>query len=371
MAKMKIQFLNPSITVTDIKQAVKVLKSGWILMGPASFEFEKNLSRYMRTKHAVLTNSCTSALFQSLLLAGIKPGDEVITTPLSYVATPNAIIHAGGTPVFVDVEPETGLIDSNKIEKAITNKTKVILPVHLYGQMADMKSISKIAKKHKLAVIEDAAHAIESERDGIRPAQLGLTACFSFHVAKNITAGQGGAIVTNNSRGDKLARLLRRDGIKNIGVKRRMVVLGYKQLMTDFQAALLDSQLSRIDSQWEKRKQIYENYAKVFLNVKGLSFPKLVPNSKHAYHMFVIQVSPDKRDKIIEFLYENGIQTSIHYDPIHLEPFYKKTLGYKRGDFPITEKFGLSTITLPLYPKLNKRQQKYVIDKVKESLNNV
>ena len=363
---MKIQFLNPNITEEDIQQVAKVLRSGWLVLGKEAENFENNFSRYMGTKEAVATNSCTSSLHKALLVAGVKPDDEIITTPLSYVSTSNAILHCGAVPVFVDVEPETGLIDVTKIEKAITSKTTAILPVHLYGQMADMKSIKKIAKKHRLVIIEDAAHAIEAERDGIRPGQASTAACFSFHVAKNITAGQGGMLILNDNKKAELARLLRRDGVANIGSTRRMIVLGYKHLMTDFQAALLNNQLARIDQQWKERVRLFNRYSSAFKDHANIKFPKTIPGVKHACHMFIIWVDPKKRDLFRGKLDEFGIQTSIHYDPIHLEPFYKKKYGYKKDDFPIAEKLGTSTITLPLYPHLTRPEQEYVIKKVKE-----
>src|SRR3989338_3619471 len=242
---MKVQFLKPNLTDADIKAAVKVLKSGWLVLSKETKAFEQDFAKYMGAKEAVLTNSCTCSIHLSFVIAGLKPGDEVITTPLSYVSTSNPILHCGATPVFVDVLPETGLIDPDLVEKAITSKTKAILPVHLYGQLADMKRLKKIADKHGLYIVEDAAHAIESSRDGVRSGALGYSACFSFHTAKNITSGQGGALITNDPEVAERARLLRRDGVKNIGVERRMTELGFKYLSTDFDAAMLRSQLKR------------------------------------------------------------------------------------------------------------------------------
>lgn len=360
---MKVQFLKPNIIDKDIQEVVRILKSGWLVLNMEGKKFEKKLEEYLGVKKTVLTNSCTTSLHLSLVSAGVGPGDEVITTPLSYVSTVNPILYCGAKPVFADVEPETGLIDANKIEKAITKKTKAIIPVHLYGQMADMRRLKKIADKYNLAIIEDAAHAIEAERDGIKPGQCGFSACFSFHVAKNITSGEGGALVSNNIKIAEKAELLRRDGVKNIGSKRRMLDLGYKYLTTDFQAAMLLSQLGRIEIQRKIREKLFKNYVQAFTKA-GISFPKTLQGVKHACHMFVIWVNPKKRDKIRTELEKAGIQTSIHYDPIHLEPYYKKTFGYKNGDFPVAEHLGFSTITLPLYPGLAMPQQNYVIKKV-------
>ncbi len=364
---MKVQFLKPSINEKDIQAAVKVLRSGWLVLSQETKAFEKDFAAYMGTKEAVLTNSCTCSIHLLFVIAGLKAGDEVITTPLSYVSTANPILHCGATPVFVDVDPKTGLINPDLVEKAITKKTKAILPVHLYGQMADMKRLKKIADKHGLYIVEDAAHAIESSRDGVRPGQLSMGACFSFHTAKNLTAGQGGALITNDPEVATRARLLRRDGVKNIGVERRMTELGFKYLSTDFDAALLRSQLKRIDKMWKQRKALYDAYTKA-LDRMGVSYSGVVKGSKHAYHMIVIWVDPKKRPKILEGFAAAGVDVSIHYDPIHLEPYFRKRFGYKNGDFPVTERLGLSTITLPMYPGMKKTEQNYVLKVLEKNL---
>lgn len=389
---MKIQFLNPYITGSDIKEAVRAIKSGRLTYSDVSKEFEKDFSKYLGVKETVLNSSGTAALHVSLLAAGIGPGDEVITTPLSYVATSNVILYVGAKPVFVDVEPETGLIDVSKVEKAITKKTKAIIPVHLYGQMADMRKLKWITNKHKILIIEDACHAIEAERDGIKPGQKSFTACFSFHVAKNITSGEGGAIITNDKNSAEKIRLLGEGGVVRKADFRFMTMLGYKYSLTSFQAALLLNQLKRIEKQYQARKKLWKHYAEKLKNTNGISFPKEVSNSRHAYHMFVIWVdpvrgktppgvasaghafqagwtsngvNPKKRDEIRKKLKDTGVQTSIHFNPIHLEPYYKKTFGFRPGDFPVAEKIGFSTITLPLYPSLTKKEQDYIVERVK------
>ncbi len=361
---MKVPFLNPDISSQDINNLVRAIKSGWFAPGKITKKFEDKFADYLGAKEAVMTGSATAALHLSLILAGIKEGDEVITTPLSYVATSNVILYQKAIPVFVDVEPETGLIDIDKIEGKITKKTKAIIPVHLYGQMVDMKKLKKIADKHNLIIIEDAAHSIESVRDGIRPGQLSFSACFSFHVAKNITSGQGGALVINNVDIANRTRLLRRDGVRNVGDKRQMFELGYKYDSTEFQAAMLLGQLNRIKKIHTKRAAIFERYIKGFNNTK-IQFPKLVSNSIHACHIFVVWVNPQKRDSIREALAQKGVETSIHYEPIHLEPYYQKRFHYKKGDFPVAEKLGASTIILPTYSRLSKLSQEYVINTLK------
>ncbi len=362
---MKVQFLNPTINEDDCQAALQVMRSGWLVLQKETEKFEAAFAEYLGTKHAVLTSSCTNSLHLSLIIAGISQGDEVITTPLSYVSSTNPILHCGAKPVFVDVEPETGLLDINQVESAITDKTKAIILVHLYGQMANMKSFKKLADKYNLIIIEDAAHSIEAEREGIQPATLGFSACFSFHVAKNITAGTGGALATNDLAVAERAKILRRDGVRNVGNSRQMEALGNKYLSTDFQAAMLISQLERINQMWQRRHELYNRYAQAF-NKLGIAFNQVAPNSRNAHHMIVIWVDPLHRDLIRQALFDQGIQTSIHYNAIHLEPFYRKAFGFQEGCFPVAERLGASTITLPMYPNLSNEEQDYVIQQVSQ-----
>ena len=346
---MKVDFLKPGIRKEDIDRAVKSLKSGWLVPDKYTLEFEKKLGHYLGGE-AVMTSSCTAALHIALILAGVGKGDEVITTPLSWVATANVILYCGAKPVFVDVDPRTGLMDIDKIK--VTKKTKAIIPVHLYGQMVDMRALRR--KVGKITIIEDAAHALEAERDNVCPGEKGI-ACFSFHAAKNITCGNGGAIVCQDK---DYAMMLRRHGVINRDGKRVMLELGYKYEATDFQAALLIGQLDRVEETRLQRRHVFNRYADAFRG--KIDFPDEVPNSTHACHMFVIWV--DNRDAIRQELYKKGIQTSIHYEPIHLEPYYRE-MGFKAGMFPISEKLGASTITLPTYA-LSKTKQDYVIKEV-------
>lgn len=364
---MIINFLNPDINKDDINAVVDNLKSGWLAPGKQTYAFERKFSQYLQAKGATMMNSATAALHTSLVMAGVTSGDEVITTPLSYVATSNVILYQGAKPVFVDVDPNTGLIDIDKIAAKITKKTKAIIPVHLYGQMVDMKKLKKIADKYGLKIIEDAAHAIESARDGVRPGQLSFSACFSFHIAKNITCGQGGALVSNISRIIDKAKILRRDGIMNVKDVRIMKDLGYKYDSTEFQAAMLLNQMNRIDDNHRKRLKVMQNYMEGLEDL-NISFPLFHENTVHSGHMFVVWVDPKKRDNIRNVMKIKGIQTSIHYNPIHLEPYYRKRFHFKRGDFPTAERLGSSTITLPTYAKLNTLQQEFIIQTLKSLL---
>ncbi len=358
---MKLPFLNPNITPEDRKAVDTVLRSGWLATGPELKTFEKKLAEYLGLPFIIANSSGTAALHTALLAAGIGSGDEVITTPLTFWATSNVILYVGAKPVFVDVESETGLISVEAVERAITKRTKAIIPVHLYGQMANMKAIAKIAKKHKLKVIEDAPHALESSRDGVRPGELSFASCFSFHAAKNITAGEGGAVGVRTAKIANEVRLFSDSGSDRTGNIRHMTRLGYKYSMTNMQGAMLLGQLNRIEKEWKKRQNIYKTYVEGLSGVEGIQLIKEVPNSKHAYHMFTIIVAPKKRDAIRKRLRDMGIPADIHYNPVHLEPYYVKTLGYKKGMYPEAERIGLGTITLPLYTRLKKQDVKDII----------
>lgn len=371
---MKIEFYRHSIDESDIKRLNKILKSIFITTGEAVRDFENELQAYLNAKNAIGVTSCTAALQLSLLAWGIGRGDEVITTPMSFCATANAILHVGASPVFADVEESTGNINADLIENKITGKTKAIIPVHLYGQMCDMKRIKQIADRYGLIVIEDAAHCIEGVRDGIKVGQLGDAACFSFYATKNITSGEGGAIATNDFDKAELLRMLRLHGIDKSAADRYtkkydhwdMPVLGWKYNMDNIQAALLLGQLKRIDKLWKKRDQLYRKYEDAFGSLKGIKLMKTVPNSRHARHLFTIQVSESKRDSMLGALQKREIGVAVNYRAIHLLKYYREKFGYKEGDFPEAEEIGRRTISLPLYPLLKDEEVNFVIEVVLE-----
>ena len=286
---MKVEFYKHNLGQQEINAATKVLKSLFLTTGKYVDKFEKDLGNYLETPYVVGLTSCTAALHLSLLAAGVGRGDEVITTPMSFVATANSILMTGATPVFVDVEKETGNIDPNLIETAITKKTKAILPVHLYGQMVDMKKILSIAEKHNLKAIEDSAHALESQRDGIKPGQKSFGSCFSFYATKSITSAEGGAFATNSESSAKLVKKLRSHGITSelaqrvrTGLKTYDVdVLGWKYNMDNLQAALLIPQIKKIEQHWKKRELIAQKYRKAFSKISGITMPVESKNSNH------------------------------------------------------------------------------------------
>ena len=374
MSRMKIEHYKHNISQKDIDNVVKVLNSLFLTTGGVVDEFERRFSQYLGCKCTVGVTSCTAALHLSLLAYGIGLGDEVITTPMTFIATTNSIIHTGATPVFVDIEPETANIDASLIEGAITPRTKAILPVHLYGQMCDMKRIREIADRYRLIVIEDAAHAIEAERDCVRVGQLGEAACFSFYTTKSITSGEGGAIAVNNEEVAKRLKKLRLHGM-NKGAAQRyskryehwdMEMLGWKYNMDNIQAALLSNQLENIEKYWQRRDEICRMYEEAFMDDSQVTYLRVVPNSKSARLMFTILVSPEKRDRILWRLQENGIGVAVDFRVIHLLTYYRRTYGYEKGMFPVAERIGDSTISLPLYPSLTDEEVEYVIEGVKD-----
>lgn len=364
----KIPFLKPAITDKDIALMIESINTTWLVSGKYTESLERQLAGYFAAADATVLSSATAALHLSLVLAGVKKGDEVITTPTSWVATSNVILYQHATPVFVDIDPKTGLIDINQIESKITKKTKAVLVVHLNGQMVDMKKLKVISDKYQIPVIEDAAHALEARRDGIRPGQLGFSVCLSFHAAKNITSGQGGACIVNDPKQGEMLKLLRRDGVQNKDGKRVMYELGYKYDLTDFQAAMLIGQLKRVEATHKKRLRVYQNYMDLLKEAAGIRYITPLKNAVHAAHMFIVFVDPKKRDVVRERLYDAGIESSIHYPAIHLEPYYAKRFGFKQGDFPHAELYGASVITLPTYSGLTMKEQKRIIDTLKRAL---
>lgn len=374
---MQIEFFRHNIGEPEKEKLLECLDGIFLTTGSYVNEFEKNFADYLQLEYAVGLTSCTAALHLSLLALGVGQGDEVITTPMTFIATATSILHTGATPIFVDAEPDTALIDCSKIEQAITERTRAIIPVHLYGQMCDMKSIRKIADKYNLKVIEDAAHCIEGERDGIKPGQLSDVACFSFYATKNITSGEGGAIATKNRRLADKVRLLRQHGMSKEASERYagrhqhwdMIECGWKYNMDNIQAALLLPQLGNIEKLWEKREKNYQEYYEQLKPIPGIIIPTIVDNSRNALHLFTIWVDPAKRDQIILKLGEHGIKTTVNYRAIHLLTYFKQKYGFEKGVFPISEKIGDSTLSLPFHPKLRNKEIHYVANTLKHILS--
>ena len=360
------------MTDQDKREVDAVIDSLFLTTGEWTKKFEEKLALYVGSKYAVGLASCTNALELALKYFCIGQGDEVITTPMSFVATANAIEYTGAKPVFVDVEKSTGNIDADLIERSITKNTKAILPVHLYGQICDMRKIRAIADKYNLKIIEDAAHCIEGTRDGVKVGELGDIACYSFYATKNITSGEGGATTCNDQNIYEWMLKARQHGLSTNAVNRYvkkyehydMEFLGMKCNMSNIQAALLINQVDRIDGLLTAKESAAEKFNEGFKNNSHIGLPSVLKNSKHARHVYTIWVSPDKRDEYMDKIYESGVGVAVNFRPIHLMKYYKEKYGYKPGDFPVSEKIGSSTISIPFYPKLKDEEISYVINSI-------
>lgn len=363
MADIKVPIAKPIIGEEEIENVVEVLKSGMIAQGPKVMEFEEKFANWIGAKYGIATNSGTSALHVALLACGIGEGDEVITTPFTFIASGNAIVYTGATPVFADIDLDTYTIDPDSIENLITDKTKAILPVQLYGQAADMDKIREIAEKHDLKIIEDAAQAHGAEYNGEKVGTLGDMACFSFYPTKNMTTSEGGMITTNDEELAKKAQMFRAHGASE---RYHHDEIGYNFRMTDIAAAIGLAQLNVIDEFNNKRISNANYLNEQLKDVEGIVTPKSPDNYKHVYHQYTIRVEKGNRDDWVEFLTNKGIGTGIHYPiPLYNQPIYKK-LGIE-GDCPLAEKAADNVISLPVHPSLTKEDLNLVVDAVKEA----
>ena len=358
----KIEFFRHNLSEEDISSANQVMRSIFLTTGPMVASFEKKFASYLGIGEAIGLTSCTGALHLALLRHGIGPGDEVITTPMTFVATSTAIIQTGAKPVFVDVCPKSGLLLPELVESAITEKTKAILPVHLYGRMVDMRGFALFAKKHRLAIIEDSAHCIEGMRGGVRPGQVSDAACFSFYPTKSMTCGEGGAIVCRSRKDADWYRSARHHGISKDASSRYtkkyehwdMEMMGWKYNMNDIQAALLINQIDRLDTNRQRRQQLELVYREFLDGIKGLDFLEFPENDEVSGHHLFSVLLPNwcSRDEVLHKLQEKGIGCAVNYRAVHTLAYFRKTFGYKPEDFPVASEIGNRTISLPLYPKL-------------------
>jgi len=370
----KIKFLDLIEQYKSIKREIdlalkRVLESGQFIGGEEVKSFEKEIAKFCKIKYAVSVNSGTDALFLSLKALGIKEGDEVITSPFTFIATAEIIANLGAKPVFVDINPETFNIDPSKIKKAITKKTKAIIPVHLFGRMAEMGEIMKIAKKYKLLVIEDAAQAIGAEQQIAKnkwqiAGSIGGVGCFSFFPTKNLGAyGDGGMVVTNNKKIADKIKLLRNHG-SYPKEKYLNLILGTNSRLDTLQAAILRVKLKYLSRWSKKRAQIASYYNKLLKGTGDIATPVIGPNRNHIFHQYTIRTK--YREQLKKYLKEKGIPTMIYYPlPLHLQPAFKY-LKYKKGDFPEAEKVAQEVLSLPIYPELRRKGQDFIIRKIKE-----
>lgn len=366
---MKVPFVDLKADNSPLKNEImsefeKVFDIGAFSSGSFVEKFENSFAGYNGVKHCVAVNSGTSALHLALLAAGVLPGDEVITTPHTFISTTWAITYCGAKPVFVDINNDNFGINPHQIESKITEKTKAILPVHIYGNPCNISEIKKIADKHGIALIEDAAQAQGAEQDSQKCGTFGIAGCFSFYPAKNLGAlGEGGAIITNN---DDYADELR--NLRNHAQKQKNIhdKIGFNYRMDGFQGAALNIKLRYLDLMNQKRIDAANYYNEAFSKYNIFKIPVPTQNSKHIYHLYELNVPFEKRNDLLEYLHNNQIGAGLHYlKPVHLQPAYS-FLDHKEGDFPISEKAMNSNISLPIFPEISREQQDCVIEKVVE-----
>ena len=359
-----LPFSLPDIGEAEIDEVADTLRSGWITTGPKTKRFEEQFRCYIGSKHAIAVNSCTAALHVALAAAGIGPGDEVITSPLTFCSTANVIVHLGGTPVFADIGEDYN-VDPREIERHITPATKAIIPVHYSGQPCQMDEILACARRRGLLVIEDAAHAVGAKYCGRMVGTIGDVTAFSFYAIKNMTTAEGGMITTDDDEIAERMRLLSLHGISKDAWKRytsagswyyEVIYAGYKCNMADIQAALGIHQLARLEGFLEARSRIVARYNEAFGEMPELRIPIVNCGVRHAWHLYVIQLNLERltidRAQFIEALRAENIGTSVHFIPVHLHPYYRQRFGYKRGDFLTAERIYDRIVSLPLYPKL-------------------
>lgn len=400
-----IPYGKQSIDEDDIKAVLDVLRSDWITQGPEIEKFENALAGYCGARYAVVVSSGTAALHLACLTVAIQNGDEVITSPMTFVASANAVVFCGGRPVFADIDEKTCNIDVMEIKKKITSRTKALIPVHFAGLPCDMEAIFALAEAHDLIVIEDACHALgaaysiqkaESSRQikkSVVNEWIKVGSCahsdmtvFSFHPVKHITTGEGGAILTNNKEYyEKLLRLrshgITKDPARFTAINKQsfgmwyyeMQELGYNYRMTDIQCTLGLSQIKKLDRFVEKRRSIVGRYNKSFKNMTNVEILYEPMSCKSSYHLYVLRVLFDKlgktRSHMMDELKRKGIGTQVHYIPVHLQPYYRSTYHYREGDFPVAEAYYEKALSLPLYPAMTDEDIDRVIDSVSEYLN--
>ena len=371
----------PLISEDEIEEVVATLRSGWIGTGPRVKKFEGQFASYVGARHAVALNSCTAGLHLSLIVSDIGPGDEVITSPLTWCATANVILHVGARPVFVDVDRRTGNIDANKIAATVTDKTRAIMPVHFAGRACDMDAIMEIAQKHDLRVIEDAAHALESTWKGRKVGQIGDLTSFSFYPNKNITTIEGGMVVTNDGDRAQRIRILSLGGVSSDAWKRfhaagpthvQVVEAGYKYNMTDVQAAIGIRQLEKVETYHRRREALWNFYAEALSDLPLTPPLPPEPDCRHAYHLYTVLVDTEHarldRGALRAALKDRNIGTGLHYPALHLQPLYRQTCGTYPGQFPNAEYLSERTLSLPLSPRVSDEDARDVAAAVKTLL---
>ena len=368
----KIPLSQPDIINREIDAVVSVLKTSYLSLGPKLQEFERKIAGYVGTKYAVAVNSGTSGLHLIVRAMEIKEGDEVITTPFSFIASANCILFEGAKPVFVDIDPKTLNIDCERIEEKISDKTKAILAVDVFGQPAEWDRLQEIAEKYSLKLIEDSAEALGAEYKGVKAGSFGDAGVFAFYPNKQITTGEGGVITTNDEKIAKLCRSMRNQGRDEGESWLQHERLGYNYRISDINCVLGVAQLERLDEILEKREKVAQMYNQRLKGLERIEIPYVSSYVKMSWFVYVVRLrdsyTQEDRDSILGELKKRGIDCSNYFTPIHLQPFYRRMFGFKEGDFPITEKVSKTTVALPFYNNLLEKQIDYVCENLKEIL---
>jgi dTDP-4-amino-4,6-dideoxygalactose transaminase len=377
-----IVFGAPQIERDEIDEVVRCLESGWIGSGPRVAQFETEFAAYKGQAFAAAVGSCTAAMHLSLIAAGLGDGDEVITTPLTFCATVNAIIHTGATPVLADIDPVTMNINPAEIERRVTARTRAIVPVHFAGRSCDMDAIMEIADRHRLKVIEDCAHAIETEYRGRKAGTFGDFGCFSFYATKNVTTGEGGMVLTRNEEELARVRTLALHGMSkgawkrfsDEGYKHYFVIeSGFKYNMMDLQAAIGIHQLRRVEANWKRREVIWNRYNDAFADLPVTLPAAPEANTRHAYHLYTLLIDEARagltRDEFLEAMTANNIGVGVHYLSIPEHPVYQEKFGWRPVDYPNAMRVGRETVSLPLSAKLTDSEVSYVVEAVRNVLS--
>lgn len=368
----KIPYGKQWVDDKDIKEVDKILRGDWLTQGPNVEKFEKAVAKYCKVKYAVAVSSGTAALHSAYSVAGIKPGDEAIVTPLTFAATCNMLVFCGAKPVFVDIESDTLNINSEEIKNKITGKTKAIVTVDFAGHPCDYDKIKVIAEKNKLLIIEDACHALGAEYKNEKIGSFADMTILSFHPVKHITTGEGGMVLTNNKTFYEKLKIFRNHGIikkpEKGGWYYEIENPSFNYRIGDIQCALGKSQLKKISGFLKRRRGIALMYHKAFKNITKIILPTEKEYARSAWHLYPIGVQGIDRRKMFERLQKDGIGVQVHYMPLHLHPFYQKTFGYQKGDFPKAEEYYSRAISLPLFPKMTNKDIKRVIRSVKRAI---
>lgn len=366
-----ISIASPIIDKEEIVAVNEVLESGMLAQGPKTAQLEENWAKYCGTKHALAVNSGTAAIHAALYAAGVREGDEVITTPYSFIATINPILMLGARPVLVDIDPQTFNIDVSKIEAAVAPKTKAIVPVDLYGQPCEWDELRELANKYSLAIVEDACQAVGADYKGVKAGALGDLGCFSLYATKNIMCGEGGIVTTNSDEQAAAIRSFRQHGMV---APYEYADLGYNYRMSDLQAAIAVEQLKKVDAFTARRQHVAEGLNRELSGVKGIKLPSVSPNRSHVYHQYTIVLTDEaavSRQEFTAGLAERGVGSGIYYPkPLHVYP-HIANLGYKTGDFPVAEDLAARVVSLPVHPKVSDDNIKTIAQAVKEVLANV